>query len=350
MKNITILWWFWYWNYWDNLILFNEVKLLKSKYPNSIINIYCWNSKELQSSFKNIWNIYFYKRPPIAIYRLYELLNLSTIKNLCYLLIKTDLFILWWGGFFSDRQFFAIWGWLRYVILFKLFWSKVIGFWMWAGPFFYKYNKFLIKFSGLFFDDILLRDTQSVKYFSNTGFNPQKIHRVIDPAFFMEINEKNVKNKNLWFIIKDNYAYFIKEINNLLEYDLEVNISLIITDTLDLDLNEKVLNYFKNSIRVKIINESDVLKLSKIIASMHFIFSQRLHWSILAYSQKTPFCNIYYHHKWRELINLLWIENFSIYNKELWKYQLINILNNIKNSNMDNINLTDYKNIYLWKI
>lgn len=344
MKNITILGRFGFWNIWDDTILFNEINLLKEKFPNSQITVFSWNPNFIKSQFL-VDSIYL---PPIMWYRLYKFLNIFYLIKFFKLIKNTDLFILWWWWFFSDRQYFAISGWLRYCKLAKYFWAKVIWFWMWAWPFFYKFNKNLIKKSSKVFDFISIRDKESLNNLLNSGFNKNKLIQTIDPAFFSDYkNEK--KDNSIWFILhQENEKYIIEQVNKILK-TTNYNIKFIITDFLDLYLNKRIIEKIWNN-RCKLIAFNNVDLIIREISSCDFIISQRLHWSIISFTQKVPFLNIYYHHKWKELINLLWINDFSINIENISNKDFLHYINKKNDFVFKSLNLLEYKLNLLWKI
>jgi len=345
MKNIVILWWFWKWNYWDNFILFNEIFLLKELIPESKITVLCWSIEELKNNLPN--DIIYERIPPIAFYRLYKFLNIFYLYRWIKLIIKTDILILWWWGFFSDRQKYAIPWWLRWCEVFSLLWSQVYGFWMWMWPFYYDETKKKILKSQRNFQKISLRDDLSLKYLELTWFDKKKIIRTIDPAYFTPYY-KAIKNKQIWFIIRNNPNHFIKELQNILKYT-DYNIVLIIMDTLDIDINKGILQWLQNK-KVSLLNTSSLVDISTTISSCDFVVSQRLHGNIISFTQKVPFLNIYYHHKWAELWKQLNISKFSIDEKTFKNISLLDYINMKNDFNFMDINLTQYKTQYIWKI
>lgn len=344
MQNITILWWFGFWNIWDDTILFNEINLLKEKFPNSKITVFSWNSNLIKSEF---W-VDSELLPPIMWYRLYKFLNIFYLIKVFKIIKNTDIFILWWWWFFSDRQCFAIFGWLRYCKIAKYFWAKVIWFWMWAWPFFHKFNKNFIKKSSNIFDFISVRDNESLNNFINTGFDRNKLIHTIDPAFFTNCRNEN-KDNSIWLIIhQKNENYIIKQISNILK-NTNYDIKFIITDFLDLSLNEKIIKQIWNT-RCKLIFSNNIDLIIREISKCDFIISQRLHWSIISFTQKVPFLNIYYHHKWKELINLLWINDFSINIENILNTDFLQYINKKNEFVFKYIDLEKFKLNLLWKI
>lgn len=179
---------------------------------------------------------------------------------------------------------------------------------MWAGPFFYQNNKNLIKKSSVIFDFLIVRDNISFTYLLETGFEKGKLYQMVDLAFFTKF-QNSQKSESIGFIIHSNEWYFTKQIKYILD-NTHYNIKFIITDTLDIHLNEQIITSLWNQ-RCTIHMSSKIANIIKEISSCDFIISQRLHGSIIAFTQKVPFLNIYYHHKWKELIKLLWIDQFS---------------------------------------
>lgn len=343
MKNITILWWFWCWNLWDDTILLNEINLIKEVYKTSEITVLSCNPKLISKVF----SVKSLKLPPISWYRFYKFLNIFYLFSFLKTIKSTDIFILWWWWFFSDRQFFAVSWWLRYCRVAKYFWAKVIWFWMWAWPFFHDSNRNKIKKVSNVFDYISVRDNKSLENLFLTWFDKNKLIKTIDPAFFTS-KIKVKKENSIWFILKSDEEYFIKEIKNILQ-NTHYNIKLIISDYLDISLNYYILNEIQSK-RLSIHVCENPYNLIKKIYSCDFIISQRLHWSIISFTQWIPFLNIYYHHKWKELIDLLKIDDFSIDNKNINNYKLLKFINKMYFFNFIQLDLDNYKKTYLWKI
>jgi len=343
MKNITILWWFGFWNIWDDIILFNEIKLIKEKFPNSIITVFSWNPSFIKSKF-SVNSLYL---PPIMWYRFYKFLNIIYLIKIFKVIKNTDLFILWGGWFFSDRQFFAISWWLRYCLLAKYFWAKVIWFWMWIGPIFYNRNKKVINMYSKIFEYISVRDKKSFNILKWCWFDEKKIIKVIDPAFFTNFKKEN-KDNTIWFIVKSNENFIINQIKDIL-IKTNYNIKFIITDSLDLNLNIKIINQIWSN-RCKLISHKNIDLIIKEIWKCDFIVSQRLHGSIISFTQKVPFLNMYYHHKWKEMINYLWIDKFSVDINKLNNLQILDFINWKHNFIFTKLDLLDFKNKFLWKI
>jgi len=342
MKNITILWWFWNWNLWDDTILYNEINLLKDFFWKDInILVFSNNPKNIEKNFIWIKSDFL---TPIAFYRFYKFLNIFYLIRFIKILKNTDLLILWWWGFFSDKQFFAIMWWLRYIKLFKKLWSKIIWFWMWAWPFFYSINKKILKNNEKYFDLISLRDEESLNNFLEIWFNKNKLLKFIDPAFFTK-NRNQIKTNSIWFVLHSNKDFFIKEIKKVLK-NTDYNIKLIITEHLDIKLNKEILSSIKNK-RVELIIKNNFIDIIDEISKLDFIVSQRLHWSIIAFTQKVPFLNIYYHHKWKELWNFLNIEDFSINIKDIEKENIISYIENKDKFKFKNIDLEFYKKLFI---
>lgn len=344
MKNITILWWFWCWNLGDDTILFSEINILKKKFPESIITIFSWNPELTRKNFPLIKSI---QLPPIIWYRFYKFLNVFYFYKVIKLLKETDIFILWGWWFFSDRQYFAINWWLRYCRIAKFYWAKIIWLWMWAWPFFHERNKKIINKSKNIFANVFLRDEESLDNFISTWFSRQKLIKTIDLAFFIK-KESVIKDNSIWFIINSNEEYFIKEIKNILD-NTDYLIKLIITDSIDLILNKKIKEIIWDK-RIVICTFNSPISLIKEIWKCDFIVSQRLHWSIISFTQNIPFINIYYHHKGKELIRLLDIDDYSFCNKELANVKIIDFLEIKNNFIFEKLDLGYYKNEMLWKI
>lgn len=346
MKNITILWWFWCWNIWDDTILKNEIKILKEKYPKWNITVLARDVNIILNNFP--W-VKAFKLPPIMFYRFYRFLNLFFLFKFIKIIKNTDIFVLWWWWFFSDRQFFAIWWWLRWAKLAKIFWSKVIWFWMWAWPFFHEYNKKLIKKYSKIVDIFILRDSKSYNNLLECWVNKKRLLKIIDPAFFTK-DRKFKKEKNIWFIInnKENKKYFIKQIKNFLK-KTDFNIKLIITSELDIPLNNEILNILNNN-RCELVSSDYIFDIIESIWKCSFIISQRLHWSIIAFTQKTPFLNISYHFKWEEIVKLLNIEDFSIKNEEIENINIYDYFLKKDKFIFKEINLKKYKELYFSNI
>jgi len=345
IKNIAILWWFWNWNLWDDTILYNEIKLLKEFYwEKTNILVFSNNPKYIEQTYK--WVKWEYL-PPIMWYRFYKFFNFFYLFKLYKIFRNTDLLILWWWGFFSDRQFFAISWWLRYCKIAKKFWTNIIWFWMWAWPFFHNINKKIIKKSDNLFNFISLRDDKSLNYFLDIWFNKNKLFKFIDPAFFTE--KYNVKKDNsIWFIFHSNKNFYEKQIKLFLEKS-NYNIKLIITDYLDIDYNKNIIDLLNNS-RIKLIIPQNSIELVKEISKTDFIFSERLHWSIISFTQKVPFTNIYYHHKWKELSNLLDIKIFSVNISNIKNYNLLDFLEKKDKFRFKNLDLINYKEVLFKKL
>ena len=341
MKNITILGWFGSGNFWDDIILLNEVALLQEKFPWACITVLCWNTDMLKQTVSGVDTL---ALPPIAWYRVYKFLNIVYLWKFIKLMRGTDMLILWWGGFFSDRQFFAIWWWLRYCRIAKYFWAKVVWFGMWAGPFYFQYNKNKISSAEKYIDYISVRDDFSLTCLREIWFPKQKLVRTIDPAFFLSRSPIK-KDNSVTFILKSHEEYFIWEIQELFE-KMSYDIKLVITDILDIQLAKRIYEIVGIKGRIKIVLPQNLEELIQTVAASDFVISQRLHGCIIAFTQQVPFLNIYYHHKGKELEKLLWNNSFCIDEESVENHSILDMVQKKDEYIFTEIHKEHYKNAY----
>ncbi len=336
---ITILWWFGCWNLWDDSILRCEIDILRGLYPHAEIHVFWWN--EL-SKFSRQYNITNSNLPPISFYRFYRFFNIFYFFKTFHILKHTDLCVLGGGWFFSDRQRYVIAWWLRYCQYAQKHWAKVIWFCIWAGPFSYKSNKKRIKKASNIFDHIFVRDKKSYQAFIDCGFDAQKLSINIDPVFHLPSISQE-KDKSIWIVLHSHEEYFVNQIYNISK-NTDYYIKLIITDSLDWDINQKIQEKLQEK-KCRVIVHASSQDLVKEIAKCDFVISQRLHGSIIAYSQNIPFLNIYYHHKWEELWKILELWDFSISTDMILKKDLSEFLENKESFRANMIDTKKYRDI-----
>jgi len=341
MKKITILWWFGQWNLGDDIILYNQVKILQEYYNNPEITVFSGKYNAMLTDIMP-W-ISTIKFPPISWYRLYKFLDIFYLYKVFQILKSTDVFILWGGWFFSDRQFFSLWWWLRYCQIASFFWAQCLWFCMWVWPITHNYNKLLVshKLSDLF-HFILVRDKTSFDCLRQLDIPKDKISQAIDPAFFTEKLVYN-KDNSIWFIIYNhtNISFYISQIKKI-QKNYKGNIKIIITDYLDISIAKQIKNSCSD---IDVVIPSNAISLTQEISRSDFIFSERLHGSIIAFTQRVPFSNIYYHHKGKELADILDIHNFSIDIHSLDEVNLNNYINKRWNFVFKDIKLASYESL-----
>lgn len=318
-KQILIAGWFGAGNIGDDLILKVEIELLQEKYPESNITVFSQDTQYI----REFYGVNAEKLPPIAWYRFYRLLNLFYTYRLFKLCSKADLFVLGGGGFFSDRQYFAIAGWLRLCRLAQWFGARVITFCIGAGPFFYERNRVLLQKKAEVFDALLVRDQQSYENFVQIGISPSKIDLCIDPVLFLPQQKREQKNQ-ITFILFEKEEYWKKEIQAVLD-NTDLDVLLVATDMGDIAFNKRLLSQFPTG-RVAFMESMSMQTIVQEVSASLLIVSMRLHGNIIAASQEVPFLNVWYHFKGLEFSKRMTVEDIAFPAKEMERLDISQII------------------------
>ncbi len=342
-------------NLWDELILKNEINILKKKYKskNPRFIVFSYDTKNIFFSSKNVkYKEYF----PIELNNPKNLFkNIKNFLVFLYETITSSLIVIWWWWLFFDNE---VWNkknpldlWLFRIRFFNFFLKNIYFFRVWLSiktqDSFEKVYKI---FSGRK-KIIEVRDNYSLKVLQDLWID--NVIKKYDPVFFDNwekikniLNKKvsikkifqdfglkdlkwiNFKNKRVWIAFRRWFfstneqleILMIKEIiifiqNNWWEVILLPH-SFSKFDILSndykwmkkikekVDVKTKFLNNFKRK-KIKILNNmKDVYKIYK-KRKVDIILAQRLHSIILSQVYEIPFIWISYSKKTNELLNEL---------------------------------------------
>jgi len=201
--NITIFASIWSQNLGDELILKNEIKILKSKYSKLkniseseiFFNVFTYDLEDIFYISENVKYIEYF---PINIKKITNIFrNIKNFINFIKITIKSDLIVIWWGWIFYDNENQSVWNplnqWLFRTNIFKLFNKKVEFFRIWINIK-NKKNLDIVKKIFSWNNKISVRDKYSFDLLEKLNF--KNIELLIDPVFY-DKNKLNVQNKYL---------------------------------------------------------------------------------------------------------------------------------------------------------
>jgi len=339
-------------NLWDELILKNEIKILKLKYSkikniseNEIFfKVFTYDLKDIF----NIWdNIEYIEYFPINIKNIKKIFkNNYNFLNFIKTVIKSDLIVIWWGWIFYDNELQSVWNplkqWCFRLKIAKFFRKKVEFFRVWINI---KNKNNLEKIKKIFSwaSCISVRDEYSYNLLKELNFN--NIELLNDPVFYdnkvnlnsinnnfikwdlniSNLNVQNIKNiieknnialswKKIWLSLRNqNQENYTKNIIEIINYFLKNNCKIILIPHSFHKIDEKANDYiFLNSIK-KYINSEDI-SICKTMKESYEIYTEkkidlniasRLHSIILSQAYNIDFIAISYSIKTDEVIKKL---------------------------------------------
>ncbi|MDD7792757.1 polysaccharide pyruvyl transferase family protein [Clostridium sp. 'White wine YQ'] len=330
MKNIVISGWYGNENCGDEVILQEIVRNVKSIDKHSNIVVMSFNIKHTN----DVHNLTAVNQIPIH--------NLSTIKSFIKgnlfetikNIRKCDLFMMGGGGFLSDWQNEVPFGWLKQMILAKMYNRKTILYGIGAGPFNTKGGKRKVAFIiNKFVDYVLVRDKISEEELISCGVNKAKVILGIDPVFNVMTEKQNSLKKekvigiNLvelfnseeyWSNSKKRHKIlidkFISLIFNINKKYPDYKLRFIPMMKSDASFIENILKsnpLLKMEIDKNCLNNIEYTK--KCIAECEIFIGMRCHSLILSLSYAIPTIGIVYHHKSLEAMKNYGMEDKCIY-------------------------------------
>jgi polysaccharide pyruvyl transferase WcaK-like protein len=216
--NISIFASIWCQNLWDELILKNEISILKNKYKkttneNINFNVFTYDISDLfyKKDYINYLEYFpIWIRKPNNIYK-----NFKNFTILIKTIISSDLIIIWWWWIFFDNELQKNKNplnlWLFRIKLLKLFRKKIIFHWVWINI---KSKQNLKKIKKIFSNanKIYVRDSYSKKLLENLWIESKEI---LDPVFYDNKKYKNISNKNYCIKSVRSKTFTYKDLKNI---------------------------------------------------------------------------------------------------------------------------------------
>lgn len=380
--NILISGWYGYGNVGDEAILRSMLDSIKEEFHNCNITVLSYNTQHT----KQLHKVESMPQFPIGLKSaIKSILSRKLFKSI-NAVKKCDVLIMGGGGFLSDWQPEVPFGWLKQMVVAKLFGKKTMLYAIGAGPFNTYKGKHIVKFIiNRYVDLATVRDRQSKEWLLKCGVNESKVTLTADPAINLKMNYNsslfdccvNDKKINIGLVFtpylsKTNQIKYNSLTNDLIKYlnwfysNSDLNITMIpFQQSIDYDYNTFLIK--EANIDVKVLDfDCGIDLVCKLIKKMDFIVSFRLHGNILAACLRIPFIPIIYHHKTFGFLERIKWEYFLEYgegtiwkDKELDIEQLYNLTNFfITNSssiiskseeNIDKYKSQEKMNIYLLK-
>ena len=201
-------------NLWDELIVKNEIKVLREKHgEDTKFTVY---SYDIESPFLIENYITYAEYFPIWIKQPKNIFR--NIKNyFCFLIdvFQTDLVVIWWGWIFFDNEQSSVNNplnqWKLRMIIFKLFQKKVLFYWVWIHL---SEEKNINKIKSIFWyknAEITVRDRSSSNILSKIWISSKII---LDPVFHDNSENKNALNKSLCIDTINPKSFQIEDLHN----------------------------------------------------------------------------------------------------------------------------------------
>lgn len=229
------------------------------------------------------------------------------------------------GGFLSDWQKEVPLGWLKQLLIAKLFGKKTMLYGIGAGPFITKKGKLITKvIINKFADKVTVRDELSKDWLEKCGIKENKIVVTGDQAILMKkVYDSNLiefklpsdknnigvivapylkgRNKERYKSLKKSLITFLKTATS----DSNNNVILIpFQSGEDLEYCFELQKEVKGNINIIDI-PGDHLLVNNLLEKLDILISLRLHGNILAANMNIPFIPIIYHHKTYEFLRKL---------------------------------------------
>lgn len=322
---ISIMMSVWCQNLWDELILKNEIKKLKTMYwENTIFNVFTYDIKDI---FCNIENTNYFEYFPIWIKNPKNIFkNIKNYFNFIKIIKRSDLVVFWWWWIFFDNEVWSFKNplnqWLFRANIINLLKKELLIYWVSLDI---KDRKNDLKIKNIFWKakKIFVRDENSFLYLKWLDINSTIIK---DPVFYDNndyIEDKSSMIDKVW--VSDFNINFLKNINlknktiwiafrKWYLNDEENNIKTIINYLISQNCKITLLPHSFHKID-KIAN--DLLFLNDFVSSwititnnmketyevynnkkIDFCLSMRLHSMILCESYNIDYIKIIYAKKW----------------------------------------------------
>lgn len=192
---------------------------------------------------------------------------------------------------------------IKYIEIAIKYKKKIIISFVGVGPIndMKKFQK--IKDYMTYYNFINVRDLKSLEYFNDT-----KVVQTYDPAFLLPQKECNKKRGILINIInsdtfdKGKFEYYkdfyIRLLTRLYHVKCYNNISLIITESSDIKMAKEIIKTLGKGYKIKLYSPKTTYELIDYISTSEFVIGSRMHFMIIAYTQKVPFVGL----KWQEKV------------------------------------------------
>ncbi len=364
--NISIFASIWCQNLWDELIVKNEIKLLKEEFKSEKefeFTVFTFDKDDIfdiseleDENTKIIYKEYFpiWLKNPKNIFR-----NLKNFLVFFSSIIKSDLVVIGWGGIIYDNELQSVWNplkqWLFRSKISKLFWKKVYFFRLWLNIKNYINLKIVKKIFGNAYK-IVVRDNYSFLLLKSLWFEKNLFlekdlvffEKVLNPPAFSiplikgdkyrrdslqkqnwnllkrissnNLNLENLKeidfsNKTIWFSLRkqeiDNYEKYIYEI---LEFILRKNSKIIFIPhsfhKTDIKANDYIfmLDFYEKLWKVFWFQNFEICKTLEesykiyLDKKININIAERLHSIILSYVYNIDFIWVSYSKKTDEIL------------------------------------------------
>lgn len=326
--HITILASIWCQNLWDELILKNEVKLLKEKYWNeTTFSVFTYDLEDIFFTDKNIKYLEYFPiwiRNPKNIFR-----NIKNYLNFVKTIKKSDKIVIGWGWIIFDNETGnysnPLNQWLFRVNFAKVLKKEIIFFWISVDI---KDEKNYIKVKNIFSpaSEIFVRDESSFNFLKTLWL---KSEIILDPVFndnwqvWLENYNKNfmVKKieaksfsisdlenidftwKNVWLAIR---SWYLKDeekfIWEIIEFVLEkwAKVVLLPHSFHKIDKHANDYEFLKSFLKSWVSIAENMWETYKYYKEnkIDFCLSMRLHSMILSQVYGIPFIGLKYSKKW----------------------------------------------------
>lgn len=182
--NISIFLSCWQQNLWDELILKNEIKLLKKEYwENTLFTVFTY---DLKDDFLQDNSIKYIEYFPISIKQPKNIIrNIKNFYNFLYQVYKSDLIVVWWWWIFYENEVSTVSNplnmWYIRLIFFKIFLKKVLFYWVSIEIWEKSKNLYKIKKIFSLWDDIRVRNEYSFLLLQKIWIRSKLID---DPVFY----------------------------------------------------------------------------------------------------------------------------------------------------------------------
>lgn len=217
--NISIFLSCWQQNLWDELILKNEIKLLKKEYwENTLFTVFTY---DLQDYFLQDYSIKYIEYFPISIKNPKNIIrNIKNFYNFIYNIYKSDLIVVWWWWIFYENEVLTVSNplniWYMRMLFFKFFMKKVLFYWVSIEIWENSTNLYKIKKIFSMCDDIRLRNKYSFDLLKKISIKSQ----IIDDPVFYDAGDNYIKKdwllslecKKIDIIFLDNIDFYGKTI------------------------------------------------------------------------------------------------------------------------------------------
>ncbi len=331
----------WAWNLWDELILKNEIKLLKKQYPNSKFIVYSYDINNIFFEDKYIKYVEYF---PLWIRNIKNILK--NIKNF-FLFIKytflSDLIVIWWWGLFFDNEVWnkrnSLFLWFFRLKIFELFLKKIYFFrisidiknkksleyikkiFIWKRKIIEvrdDYSKEILKSLGIWnikknYDPVFYDKNDNIKEIINKKVS---IKKIFSSFSLKDLENIDFENKNIWIAFRAWYLSKEPEIEIWMIKEIIIFIQKKWWNVVflphsfnkdDISSNDFIwMNYIKKDLKniwiTKSLQETYNYYKEK---RLDIVLAQRLHSIILSQVYEIAYIAISYSRKTFEILNQL---------------------------------------------